>query len=309
MGNTPGDSADTAAVHATARWLMRDVSVEVTPREADTLPELARVVPAGTSVYVTYLTSVAVEEVLATARRVREVGLRPVVHLAVRAVPDLAALDRLLGQLVDAGVSDLLLVAGSLDPVGEITDTLQVLESEVLARRPFTGIGVAGHPEGNPGVDAATVDHALARKDKLAAEAGLPLHVVTQFSFAAEPILRWERRMREEGIRLPVRVGLPGLTSPARLLRFGVRCGIGPSLAVLRKQSGSVLRLATQTYRPAATVTEVARAVAADPESLLTDMHVFPFGAVVPSATWARAIADGRSTIGRDGVLVTEEEL
>jgi len=306
MGNTP---VDDGAVVAAARWLMRDVSVEVTPREADTLPELARVLPAGTSVYVTYLTSVGFDRVLATARRAREVGLRPVVHLAVRAVPDLAALDRVLGQLVDAGVADLLLVAGSVEPAGEIADTLQVLESDALARRPFATLGVAGHPEGNPGVDAATVDHALARKDKLAAEAGLPLYVVTQFCFAAEPIVRWEERMREEGIRLPVRVGLPGLTSPATLLRFGLRCGVGPSLAVLRTQSGSVLRLATRTYRPAATVTDVARAVAADPESLLTGMHVFPFGAVLPSATWARAIADGRSTIGRDGVLVTEEEL
>ncbi len=301
MGDTAADE-----VAATARWLMRDVSVEVTPREADTLPEVARVLPPGSSIYVTYLTSVGFDRVLATARQVLEVGLRPVIHLAVRAIPDMAALDRTLGALIDVGVTDLLLVAGSTEPAGEIADTLQVLESPVLARRPFSGIGVAGHPEGNPGVDAATVDHALARKDKLAAEAGLPLHVVTQFTFSADPIVSWERRMREEGIRLPVRVGLPGLTSPSKLLRFGLSCGIGPSLAVLRRQTGSVFKLATQVYRPAETVTGLARAVAADPESLVSAVHFFPFGAVVPTATWARAIAAGRFTVGADGALVTE---
>jgi methylenetetrahydrofolate reductase (NADPH) len=297
---------DDDAVHATARRLLADFSVEVTPKEAGVLPGLARAVRPGTSVYLTYLTTVGFDRVLATARQVAGLGLRPVVHLAVRAIPDAAALDRTLGSLVDAGVTDLLLVAGSFRPVGEIEHTLQVLESPALRRRPFTGLGVAGHPEGNPGVDPGAVDDALAHKDKIAREYGLPMHVVTQFGFAAEPVLAWERRVREAGISLPVHVGLPGLTSPARLVRFGLACGIGPSLAVLRKQAGSVFTLATQTYRPADTVAGLARAVAAEPDSLVGTVHFFPFGAVLPTVAWATAIGEGRFVIGDDGALVTE---
>jgi methylenetetrahydrofolate reductase (NADPH) len=294
------------AVVATARRLLGDFSVEVTPKEAGVLPDLARAVRPGTAVYLTYLTTVGFDRVLATARQVAEHGLRPVVHLAVRAIPDAAALDRTLGRLIDAGVRDVLLVAGSFRPAGEIENTLQVLESPALARRAFAGIGVAGHPEGNPGVDPGTVDDALARKDKIAAEFGLPIHVVTQFGFAAEPILRWEQRVREAGIRLPVHVGLPGLTSPARLVRFGLSCGIGPSLAVLRKQRGSVFTLATQVYRPADTVAGLVSAVAAEPDSLVESVHFFPFGAVLPTVAWASAIAEGRFVIENDGALVTE---
>ena len=303
MANPP---ADDDAVRATARRLLHDFSVEVTPKEARVLPELARAVRPGTSVYLTYLTTVGFDRVLATARQVAELGLRPVVHLAVRAIPDAAGLDRTLGSLVDAGVSDLLLVAGSFRPAGEIENTLQVLESAALQRRAFTGLGVAGHPEGNPGVDPGTVDDALARKDKIAREYGLPIHVVTQFAFAAEPILAWEQRLRDAGIGLPVHVGLPGLTSPARLVRFGLSCGIGPSLAVLRTQRGSVFTLATQTYRPADTVAGLVRAVAAQPRSLLGTVHFFPFGAVLPTVAWANAISEGRFALTDDGDLVTE---
>jgi methylenetetrahydrofolate reductase (NADH) len=299
---------DDAALHGAARRLLRDFSVEVTPKEAGVLPGLARAVRPGTAVYLTYLTTVGFDRVLATARQVAELGLRPVVHLAVRAIPDAAALDRTLGSLVDAGVTDLLLVAGSFRPAGEIENTLQVLESPALRRRAFTGLGVAGHPEGNPGVDPGTVDDALARKDKIAREYGLPIHVVTQFGFAAEPILAWEQRMREAGIGLPVHVGLPGLTSPARLVRFGLSCGIGPSLAVLRKQSGSVITLATQVYRPADTVAGLVRAVAAEPERLLASVHFFPFGAVLPTVAWARAISEGRFAVAGDGALITEAD-
>ena len=59
------------------------------------------------------------------------------------------------------------------------------------------------------------------------------------------PYLAYERRIRDAGNRLPVIAGLPGVTSPATLLKYGLACGIGPSLEVLRKQSGGLLKLAT----------------------------------------------------------------
>ncbi len=294
-------------VRATARRLMGDFSVEVTPREAGRLADAAAVLAPGTSVYITHLVNVPVERMLTVAHQVYTLGLRPVVHLAVRAVAELGAMDRLLGRLVDHGVADLLLIAGSIsEPAGSIDNTIQVLESGILQRRAFASIGVAGHPEGNPGVGPGTVDDAVARKGKIAAEFDLPLHLVTQFCFSADPIVGWERRMREAGNALPVRVGLPGLTSPATLLRYGLSCGVGPSLTVLRKQTGNVLRLATQVYRPADTVAGVARAMADDPDSLIRGIHFFPFGAVVPTIEWATAIADGRFDVSGDGRLVTD---
>jgi methylenetetrahydrofolate reductase (NADPH) len=296
-------------VQAAARSLMGGFSLEVTPREMGKLGEVAEVLAPRTPVYITFLQNVALAQVVDAAKQVHEHGLRPVVHVAVRAIPDLSAMDRLLGELMEVGVTDLLLVAGSIaSPAGSLDNTFQVLESDCLQRRDFASIGVAGHPEGNPGVDAATVDDAIARKNKLATEYGLPLHVVTQFCFTSDAIVEWERRMRESGNKLPVHVGFPGLTSPAKLLKFGLSCGIGPSLAVLRKQSGNVFKLATQVYRPTETLLGVARAAAADDESLLSAVHFFPFGAVRSTAVWANAIRDGRFEIHDDGRLVTTED-
>lgn len=279
---------------ATVRRLMDDFSIEVTPREADTVPEAARLLRPRAAVYVTYLPQVPFDRVVSTADRIREAGLRPVVHIAVRAIPDLRAMDSVLGALADVGVRDILLIAGSMtSPAGSIENTIQVLESDCLHRRQFDSIGVAGHPEGNPVSDPAATDDAIVRKNKIAAETGLPLHIVTQFCFAPQPIVRWERRLRDEGNTLPVHVGLPGLTTPAKLIRFGLSCGVGASLTMLRKQSGSVLRLATQTYRPTDTVAGVATAVARDTESLIAGFHFFPFGAVGPTTEWATAVRDG----------------
>ena len=100
--------------------------------------------------------------------------------------------------------------------------------------------------------------------------------------------MAWERRLRAMGNTLPIRVGLPGVTSPAKLIKFGLSCGVGPSLSVLRKQAGGVLKLATTAaYKPEDTLLDLAAAIAADPRSLLSSAHFFPFGALAATAEWA----------------------
>lgn len=290
-GSTAGEPGGASSSALAA--LLDGFSVEVTPREAATLPPLAAVLAPGTAVYLTFLPHVPWADTVAATRWVTDAGMRPVPHLAARAVPDHATLRRMLADLTAAGVTDLLLVAGSSAPVGPFPDTLEIFASGALGDAGIRAVGVAGHPEGHPDVDDAVLVAALTTKQRLAEESGLALHVVTQFCFDAEPLVAWERRIRAAGVRLPVRVGLPGLTSPARLVRFGLSCGVGPSLKVLRAQTGGLLRLATTpTYRPEATLRGVAAAVAADPRSLFRGVHFFPFGALVATARWATEVID-----------------
>lgn len=273
--------------------LLDGFSVEITPRETATLPPLQDVLAPGTSVYLTFLPRVAWSETVAATRWVSAAGMRPVPHLAARAVPDPVTLRRMLAELGDAGVADLLLVAGSAGPVGAFRDTIEILASGTLEEAGIRRVGVAGHPEGHPDVADDALMAALTTKSRVAAEHRLDLHIVTQFCFDAEPLVAWERQIRAAGVRLPVRVGLPGLTSPARLVRFGLSCGVGPSLAVLRAQTGGLLRLATTpTYRPDATLRGVAAAAAAEPRSLFRGVHFFPFGALVETARWADDLLD-----------------
>ena len=280
-------------LEAAVRRLMSPFSVEITPKEAPLPPH---VLAPGTAVYLTWLPNTPWTDTVAVARSVREAGMRPVPHLAARAVPDRAALRRMLADLAAVGVADLLVVAGSVDtPVGEFHEAAQVLDSGLLEEAGITRVGIVGHPEGHPDVADDELYRALADKTRIARERGLDLHLVTQFTFDPAPIVAWERGIRARGVDVPVHVGLPGLTTPARLLRFGLRCGVGASLKVLRQQTGGVLKLATSpVHHPDATLVGLARAVAADPASLLRSVHFFPFGALEATAAWATDVRDGR---------------
>lgn len=283
-------------------------SVEITPREARKLPPLGEVLAPGTRVYITYLANTDFSETVEVAARAVAEGMRPVPHLAARAIPDLAALREMAAALAAVGVADALVIAGSVTkPAGQFHDTMQVLNTGVLPEHGIRRIGVAGHPEGTPDIDDAALAAALAAKNALAVEQDLELGLVTQFCFDPDPIVEWERRIRAAGNRLPITIGLAGLTSPAKLLKFGLTCGIGPSLKVLRKQTGGVLKLATApVYHPDQTMVGVARSIVADPDSLIRGLHFFPFGSLERTAAWAGDVAAGRFEVdGRDRFQVT----
>jgi len=273
---------------AAVRALLSPFSVEITPRETAKLPPLSGLLDPGTAVYLTFLPNVPWEQTLDAVRWVAHDGMRPVPHIAARGVPDRATLGRMLGELAAEGIEEVLLIAGGMAPVGEFHETVQILDSGCLEEAGIRRVGVAGHPEGHPDVADDLLTWALAAKNRIARERGLDMHLVTQFTFAAEPVVAWERRLRAMGNTLPIHVGLPGVTSPAKLIKFGLSCGVGPSLSVLRKQTGGVLKLATTAaYKPEDTLLDLAAAIAADPRNLLSSAHFFPFGALAATAEWA----------------------
>jgi methylenetetrahydrofolate reductase (NADPH) len=307
-GATEGrsDAGRAGSRAARLRELMARFSIEVTPRELDKLPPLTDVLAPGTSVFITWLPNASFDDTVACARRIHDAGLVPVPHLAARAVRSEAQIEEIVGALEAEGVTRVLAIAGSVDEVaGPFPATIDLLRTGVLQRHGITWVGVAGHPEGSPDVDPADLVQAIVDKNTFALESGLEMEIVSQFSFAPEPVLIWERALREAGNRLPIRVGLPGAASAPTLLRFGLRCGIGPSVAVMRKRAGSVLKLASaKPQYPEATVIGVADAEA---EARFRTFHFFPFGAFTRTAAWARAISDGRFTIAsREHLVVTD---
>lgn len=282
------------AILAAVPDLVRGYSLEVTPREPAKHPGLlADLLSPGSRVYVTYLAHSPFEDTVAATRAVHAEGLIPVPKLAARSIEDLTALDTMVGQLVDAGADELLVIAGSVDrPAGSIVNSAQVLESGVLQRRKITRVGIAGHPEGSKDIPDPALHEAMTRKNRFALETGIPTEIVTQFVFDSAPVVTWERRIRAAGNTLPIKVGLPGLTTPPKLLKYGSICGVGPSLKVLSKQSGGLSKMATApTYRPDRTIVGVTRSFVADPGSLISGIHLFPFGALRPTCQWLDTIA------------------
>ena len=275
-------------------------SIEVTPRDAHKVADFTEHLRPGTAVYVTHLANLPFASAVETVRRLAADGMRPVPHLAARAIRDERHLDEMLAALAgEGGVEEILLIAGSVSrPAGNFDASIQVLRSGRLEGRGIRRVGLAGHPEGNKDIGEERLRQALAEKNAFAVSSGLDLYLMSQFCFLPGPILEWEERTRSEGNRLPVRVGLPGLASPATLLKFGLSCGIGPSLTVLRKHSGNLLRLAASpTYYPDKTMLGVARATVNDPECLVRGFHFFPFGAFAKTAAWANSVRDGQFTL------------
>ena len=199
----------------------------------------------------------------------------------------------------EGGVDEVLLIAGSVThPIGEFDATIQVLRTGCLERRGIRRVGVAGHPEGHPSISEEGIRQAIKEKNQFAAETSMELYLVTQFCFAAEPVVTWERATRRDGNELAVHAGVPGLASPATLLKFALSCGVGPSLAVLRSQVGNILKLATTAqYHPDQTMVGIAQAATEDPRARFRGFHFFPFGAFVKTADWAQAIADHHFTL------------
>ena len=295
-------AAGAADLHAAITRLLRDFSVEQTPAELARRSAFPAALPAGTHVYVTWIPGAASARTVAAAARVRELGMTPVPHLAARAVEDAAALERLLLELHrEAGVEHLLLIAGSQrDPAGVFADALQLLATGLFDGAPWRSLGFAAHPEGSPAIDAAALAHALAQKNAHAAATPVPHRLVTQFAFAGEPVVAWERQVRAAGNRLPVRVGLAGLASLPTLLRYAASCGVGSSTRALLHHGARAIRLAG-SVAPGRIVAAVAHATLADAATSFQGLHFYPFGSLDRTVDWAAAIAAGAFTLDAEG--------
>ncbi|HET7428604.1 MAG TPA: hypothetical protein VFJ66_04080 [Gaiellales bacterium] len=285
-------------VAARLRELAASTSVEVTPRHA---AELAPgVLPAGTSVYITALPGADLENLVTGAAAVRAAGYSPVPHITARAISGADQLDRLLGRLIEAAaVDDVLVIAGGAKEVaGEYTSSMDVLRSGLLERHGIVRAGVAGHPEGSPDIPPEAALQAVRDKNAFAESSSIELRIVSQFALASAPYIEWERQLREHGNRLPVIAGIPGVTSPATLLKYALACGVGPSVNVLRKKSGGLIKLATtRLWKPDEVAEGIAQSTVDDPQSLIRGLHIFPFGGVERSAEWLAEIRGAEATI------------
>ena len=276
-------------------------SIETTVREAKRVDRFADVVPKGTWIYIAHIPGTDLQETVDLATRLKKEEMRPVPHIVGRRLESLQVLDNFLGQLAgQAGVDQALCVAGDITaPVGKIESALQVLESGLLEKHGIQRIGVAGHPEGHREVSDAVLKDALNRKNEYAKKTGAYVYVVTQFTFTAEPVIAWEKATPEIGV-LPYMVGLPGLASPASLLKFAMDCGVGASLQAFSKRAASLTKLLT-VAAPDELVVGLAQYKEQNPQTHMTGIHFFPFGGFKRTAAWVQKVVDGQFEFNAEG--------
>ncbi|WP_444451785.1 methylenetetrahydrofolate reductase [Rhodobacter capsulatus] len=264
-------------------------SMEVMPRTAEKVEDFRAILPAGTRVYVAHIEGTPIEEMVATAKRLRDEGFEPMPHFPARIIRDALQLrDWVARYKGEAGVKQALLLGGGVKtPVGDLDNAMQLVETGAFAG--FERLHFAGHPEGNRDIDSDGTDkivmQALKLKHKFADTTDADTAIVTQFAFEGGPIIDWVNRLAAEGIKMPVHIGIAGPAKLQTLLKFAISCGVGPSLKVLQKRAKDVTKLLTP-FEPTELLMELAKHKAKHPDFGIEAVHFFPLGGIKTNATW-----------------------
>ena len=265
-------------------------SIEVMPRTAEKVEDFRAILPPGTRVYIAHIDGTPIDDMVATAARIAREGFPVMPHFPARIIPDRATLGEWVARYRgEAGVDQALLLGGGLaEPRGDFHSSMQLIETGLFDG--FARLHVAGHPEGNRDIDPDGSDRgvmeALRWKQAFALRTDARMAIVTQFAFEAAPVVAWGKRLRAEGIDLPIHLGIAGPAKLQTLLKFAIACGVGPSLRVLQKRAMDVTKL-VMPYEPTELVAELQAIKAADPDFPIAQLHLFPLGGIGAAATWA----------------------
>jgi methylenetetrahydrofolate reductase (NADPH) len=270
--------------------LLSSASVEVSSH-GHQLQELRENFRSGTDVTITFLPGDNYRHNIDTAAALRRAGFNPVLHIAAREMATREALDDFLMRARgEADVSRIVLIAGDVAGArGPFKSSFDVRASGLLEAHGVASVSLAGHPEGHPYLQAANAFAALEGWRDWGLKTKIRVDVVTQFCFESAPILGWIDELDARGIDLPVIVGLAGPATPATLMKFALRCGIGNSMRSLRGQIGRFGRLLTDTGPD--DVMHGLRSAPANATASIAGFHLFPFGGLRKTAAWLRAYA------------------
>lgn len=284
--------------------LLRDYSVETTPKGARDTGDFSRWLNPGTQVYVTFLPGSSVEDTIETAAVLKQQGMRPVPHLALRSIESEAQLRKVLGRLNDLEIRDVLLIAGALNQAkGPYYSVQKMLQDGLFEEYDFTGIGFAGHPEGSPDIGIDDLRYAETFKQLYATDHPRKYWFVSQFCFAVEPVITWQRQLFERNITLPLRVGVAGLATVATLVKHAKACGIGPSISYLIKNNRGFRHLMS-TSAPDQIMMQLAAFCASEPQHRIAGLHFYPLGGFARTMAWIHAVEAGRFEFNKEGFNV-----
>ncbi len=259
---------------------LRATSYEVLPlRGAE--ESVVEHVPRAVPLTVTVTEAKGLVPTLELAERLAAHGFTATPHLAARLVRDAAHLADVVARLRAAGVSGVFVVGGDApEPAGTFPDALGLLEALETTGHHFETVGIGGYPEGHGHIDPDLIERALDRKAPYAT------HVITQLCFSAATTAAWARQVRQRGVDLPIRVGLPGAVTRQKLVRISAGLGLGQSARFLAKQQSVFWRFfLPHGYRPDRLVDGLAPTLGR-PEHHLQGFHFFTFNEVARTEAW-----------------------
>ncbi|MEW2165329.1 methylenetetrahydrofolate reductase [Streptomyces sp. NPDC007084] len=266
--------------------LLGDFSLEITGKDIPALQEAQPFLPAGTRVNITFLGNEDLRMRTAAAAAVRRAGLVPVPHLSARRLASESALTEFLQALRRDGVGDqVFVVAGDpVQPEGPYEDALALITAAPLSAHGVRAVSISGYPEGHPEIGTGALWTALVDKAQTLAAQGKEGDIITQLAFDVDPVVRWIEKVRERGVDLPIRVGVPGPAGVKRLLGYARRLGVGTSAGIAKKYGLSLTNMMS-TAGPDRFITDLAARL--DPAAHGTiRLHFYTFGGLRTTAQW-----------------------
>ena len=142
-----------------------------------------------------------------------------------RIIKDNKVLEDWINRYSEIGVNEALLLAGGVDrPLGNLSNSMELLSTGLFEKYGFERLHVAGHPEGNKDIDPNGSDinvmDALKWKQDYSKDTNAKIAIATQFLFESKPVIDWANKILSSGITLPINVGIASSWRNREIIRF-----------------------------------------------------------------------------------------
>jgi len=235
----------------------------------------------STHLAVTCSPTKGVDETIELSSHLVDMGFEVTPHIAAKCVTDNSHLSSIIQNLKEKNIKSVFVPGGDRpEPAGDFSNAYQLLVSMKDMNVTDISIGIAAHPEGHPDIkDEVLINELIKKKD-------LADYVVTQMCFDANILGDWLIKIKNEGVDLPVWVGLPGVIERGRLLRTSLRIGVGDSLRFLRKKTQVAAEIMKSSiYYPDSLVESISKYDQIDATNL-AGYHIYCFNQIEITEKW-----------------------
>ena len=275
---------------------LNSYSIETTPNVYAKYGGFSEFLSKDHDVYITYLPDENSNNVVNTAKKLKEEGYEVIPHLPARTIVNVNELEKYLGDLANvSGCTKILIIGGGGNQAGNISSTMDVLQSDFLSKFNFKFVGVAGHPEGSPDISNDNLDLAIKEKNNFSKNVDFQMYIATQFFFEAKSLIDWEKHLNSLGNSLPIHAGIPGPASIKTLINYARSCGIGNSLRFISKQAFNLTKLATLST-PDKLIYDLANYINTNQSTKLENIHFYAFGGMKKTADWLNQLDNSKLT-------------
>lgn len=267
-------------------------ALEITGKDIDQITAAKAIIPPGSQIKIAFLGNETHAQRLNAARVIRAAGFEPMPIISSRRLTSEADADAIIGGYQAAAQPRQMFIVGGdpATPAGPYQDSMALIASGMLQRHGVTQIGITGYPEGHPHIPTDKLWDALLWKQDYLNRHGIEFEITTQFGFDPEAIIDWMTQLRARGVPNLVRIGIPGPTNAAKLLRFAKQFGVRSSTDILRRYGISLSKLLLPVG-PDRFFQRLETAKAGKDLGQV-DFHLYPFGGIRDGVIWMNSVTE-----------------